>query len=398
MMQSEEYLMNPLIEKDIQTIQSIEAVPYIMKMLSDATGLRFICIARVTEVKWTTCAVLDLVNFDLNPGDELEITTTFCSQVRRSSQPIVIEHAQTDAHYSKSEIPIMYGFESYFSFPIFNSNGDFFGTLCGLDPLPAKLKTTEIEHQIKSFAELISRQIEVDQRLSIAESDLFNQKTAFKLQEQYIAILGHDLRTPLSALTMGVSFLKQQVKDETSQKILARMDNSTTRMTRLISDVMDLTREKMGNGMVLNIKTVDNLEDTLTHTVSELSGLHPQRAIQTDINIKGLVDCDPERIAQLLSNLLINAIVHGDPAQMIDVKSTIEDGIFSLSVSNGGEPITPEKIDKLFKPFWQNESNKKTGGLGLGLFIASQITSAHNGTLKVSSNESKTVFTFQATL
>ena len=258
--------MNPLIEKDIQTIQSIEAVPHIMKMLSDATGLRFICIARVTEVKWTTCAVLDLVDFNLNPGDELDITTTFCSQVRRSTQPIVIEHAQKDTHYSKSEIPIMYGFESYFSFPIFNSNGDFFGTLCGLDPLPAKLKTTEIEHQIKSFAELISRQIEVDQRLSIAESDLFNQKTAFKLQEQYIAILGHDLRTPLSALTMGVSFLKQQVKDETSQRILARMDNSTTRMTRLISDVMDLTRGKMGNGIELNIKTVDNLEDTLIHS------------------------------------------------------------------------------------------------------------------------------------
>ena len=226
--------MNPLIEKDIQTIQSIEAVPHIMKMLSDATGLRFICIARVTEVKWTTCAVLDLVDFNLNPGDELDITTTFCSQVRRSTQPIVIEHAQKDAHYSKSEIPIMYGFE--------------------------------IQNQIKSFAELISRQIEVDERLSIAESDLFNQKTAFKLQEQFIAILGHDLRTPLSALTMGVSFLKQQVKDETSQRILARMDNSTTRMTRLISDVMDLTRGKMGNGIELNIKTVDNLEDTLIHS------------------------------------------------------------------------------------------------------------------------------------
>mgnify|MGYP003636247073 FL=1 len=90
--------------------------------------------------------------------------------------------------------------------------------------------------------------------------------------------------------------------------------------------------------------------------------------------------------------------MHGDPAQMIDVKSTIEDGIFLLSVSNGGAPISPEKIDKLFSPFWRNESNKQTGGLGLGLFIASQITSAHNGTLTVRSDESKTVFTFQATL
>ncbi|MBU2879267.1 MULTISPECIES: GAF domain-containing sensor histidine kinase [Aliiglaciecola] len=390
--------MNSSIEKDIQIIQSIDAVPYIMNMLSEATGLRFICIARVTDKKWTTCAVHDLVNFNINPGDELEISTTFCSQVRKSTQPIVIEHAQNDAIYSKSEIPIMYGFESYFSFPIYSQDGNFFGTLCGLDPLPAKLKTIEIEHQIKSFAELISRQIEVNQKLSNAESNLFDEQTAAKLREQYIAILGHDLRTPLSALTMGISFLIEQIKDDTSQKILARMDNSATRMKRLISDVMDLTHGKMGNGIELNVKTVNNLQDILAHTISELTDLHPQRTIRTDIKMVGSVECDPERISQLLSNLLINAIVHGDPTQIIEVKSIIENGIFSLSVSNGGAPINPETIDKLFQPFWRNESNKQTGGLGLGLFIASQITSAHNGTLAVSSNKSRTVFTFQATL
>ncbi|WJG08874.1 GAF domain-containing sensor histidine kinase [Aliiglaciecola sp. LCG003] len=390
--------MNSLIEKDIRTIQSIEAVPFIMKMLSDATGLRFICIARVTDSKWTTCAVLDLVNFNLNPGDQLDIDTTFCNQVRKSTQPIIIEHAQNDGHYSQSPIPTMYGFESYFSFPIYSKDGNFFGTICGLDPLPAKLKTSEIELKIKSFAELISRQITADERLNIAESELFNEQAAAKLREQYIAILGHDLRTPLSALTMGVSFLKEQVKDETSQKILARMDNSANRMKRLISDVMDLTHGKMGNGIELKVKPVSNLQEILIHTVSELSGLHPQRAIQTSIKIEGSFNCDPERLTQLLSNLLINAIVHGDPQQIVEVKSTIEHGIFSLSVSNGGAPISPETIDKLFQPFWRNESNKQTGGLGLGLFIASQITAAHNGTLTVNSDESRTVFTFQATL
>lgn len=390
--------MNALIEKDVQTIQSIEAVPHIMQMLSDATGLRFICIARVTDEKWTTCAVLDRVSFNLHPGDELDISTTFCIQVKRSTKPIVIQHASKDPHFCKSEIPIMYGFESYFSFPVYSKEGQFFGTLCGLDPLPAKLKTIEITQQIKSFADLISRQIEADERLINAESELFDEKAAAKLQEQYIAILGHDLRTPLSALTMGVDFLMEHANDDTSQKVLARMDSSATRMKRLISDVMDLTRGKMGSGMELNVKSVNNLEDTLIHTVEELSGLHPKRAIKTSINVKGAVICDPERIAQLLSNLLINAIVHGDPQQAIDVKSTIENGTLSLSVSNGGLPIPPEVIDKLFQPFWRNESNKQTGGLGLGLFIASQITFAHNGSLKVSSTEGRTIFTFQAKL
>ncbi|AMJ88388.1 histidine kinase [Alteromonas stellipolaris] len=390
--------MSSSIERDIRTIQSIEAVPHIMKMLSDVTGLRFICVARVTEDNWTMCAVYDQVNFNLIPGDQLDIKTTFCSQVRKSTKAIVIEHAKKDDVYRQSEIPKMYGFESYFSFPIYNKNGDFFGTLCGLDPRPAVLKTDRIESQIKSFAELISRQMEVDDRLAAVETDLISEQAAAKLREQYIAILGHDLRTPLSALKMGVDFLVDHASDATSQKVLARMDNSAKRMTRLISDVMDFTHGQMGKGIQLNVKPASDLKSVLVHTVSELSGLHPDREILADIIIDGTFSCDPERISQLLSNLLINAIVHGDAAQPIKVMANIEEETLTLSVSNGGTPISADVIDKLFHPFWRNENNKKTGGLGLGLFIASQIAEAHKGSLMVHSDENETVFSFKAAL
>ena len=390
--------MSSSIERDIRTIQSIEAVPHIMKMLSDVTGLRFICVARVTEDNWTMCAVYDQVNFNLIPGDQLDIKTTFCSQVRKSTKAIVIEHAKKDDVYRQSEIPKMYGFESYFSFPIYNKNGDFFGTLCGLDPRPAVLKTDRIESQIKSFAELISRQMEVDDRLAAVETDLISEQAAAKLREQYIAILGHDLRTPLSALKMGVDFLVDHASDATSQKVLARMDNSAKRMTRLISDVMDFTHGQMGKGIQLNVKPASDLKSVLVHTVSELSGLHPDREILADIIIDGTFSCDPERISQLLSNLLINAIVHGDAAQPIKVMANIEEETLTLSVSNGGTPISADVIDKLFHPFWRNENNKKTGGLGLGLFIASQIAEAHKGSLMVHSDENETVFSFKTAL
>jgi signal transduction histidine kinase len=390
--------MSSSIERDIRTIQSIEAVPHIMKMLSDVTGLRFICVARVTEDNWTMCAVYDQVNFNLIPGDQLDNKTTFCSQVRKSTKAIVIEHAKKDDVYRQSEIPKMYGFESYFSFPIYNQNGDFFGTLCGLDPRPAVLKTDKIESQIKSFAELISRQMEVDDRLAAVETDLISEQAAAKLREQYIAILCHDLRTPLSALKMGVDFLVDHASDATSQKVLARMDNSAKRMTRLISDVMDFTHGQMGKGIQLNVKPASDLKSVLVHTVSELSGLHPDREILADIIIDGTFSCDPERISQLLSNLLINAIVHGDAAQPIKVMANIEEETLTLSVSNGGTPISADVIDKLFHPFWRNEKNKKTGGLGLGLFIASQIAEAHKGSLMVHSDENETVFSFKAAL
>jgi len=288
--------------------------------------------------------------------------------------------------------------KSGFSFPIYNQNGDFFGTLCGLDPRPAVLKTDKIESQIKSFAELISRQMEVDDRLAAVETDLISEQAAAKLREQYIAILCHDLRTPLSALKMGVDFLVDHASDATSQKVLARMDNSAKRMTRLISDVMDFTHGQMGKGIQLNVKPASDLKSVLVHTVSELSGLHPDREILADIIIDGTFSCDPERISQLLSNLLINAIVHGDAAQPIKVMANIEEETLTLSVSNGGTPISADVIDKLFHPFWRNEKNKKTGGLGLGLFIASQIAEAHKGSLMVHSDENETVFSFKAAL
>ncbi|WP_018982277.1 GAF domain-containing sensor histidine kinase [Salinimonas chungwhensis] len=386
------------VDKDLQTIQSIDAVPHIMSMLADTTGLRFICVARVTESYWKSCAVLDKVSFDLKPGDELDIKATFCDRVRSTAKPIIIEQASTDGTYSRSDIPLMYGFESYFSYPIYDHNNNFFGTICGLDPLPKKLNTPFIKGQIAAFAELISRQLEAEEALTNTQSDLSYEQTASKLREQYIAILGHDLRTPLSSVSMGIDYLKGNVTDETSQKVLTKMDKSTKRMTRLISDVMDFTHGKMGNGIPLKLSSVEDLGSALLWTVNELVDLHPECDVQADIEIAGTFNCDQDRISQLLSNLLINAIVHGDHKQPIYVKGRTNKDELELSVSNGGQPIPPETQERLFQPFWREQSSSHSQGLGLGLFIASQIAEAHDGELRVDSNTQQTIFTFKAIL
>lgn len=390
--------MQHAIQQDIAAIQAIEAVPYIMNILSEATGLRFICVARVTKDNWTMCSVLDKVNFNLEPGDELEIQTTFCSQVRQSAKAIVIEEASKDSAYKTSPIPTMYGFESYFSYPIYKTDGTFFGTLCGLDPVPASLKTAKIDNQISAFAELISCQLEANDQLSMTQSALYDEQSAAKLREQYIAILGHDIRTPLSSLKMGVDFLTDTISEASAQKVLKRMNNSVHKMKRLINDVMDFTHGKMGKGLVLDVRPTDSLQPVLLHAVNELATLHPECTINTNIHIKGTLFCDPERIGQLLSNLLINAIIHGDKERPIDVFAGKNNGVFTLSVANGGTPIPEETKAKLFQPFWRKEGDAPSGGLGLGLFIASQIAQAHQGKLSVTSTQQATVFTFSAKL
>ncbi|MED5424196.1 MAG: GAF domain-containing protein, partial [Pseudomonadota bacterium] len=131
---------NGAVHQDIQAIDAIEAIPHIMQILASSLNLRFICVARVTEEAWTLCAVLDNAEFGLTPGDHLDIETTFCRSVRASRKEIVINHASADEEYCDNPIPVMYGFESYFSYPIYDANGDFFGTLCGLDPEPRELR------------------------------------------------------------------------------------------------------------------------------------------------------------------------------------------------------------------------------------------------------------------
>ena len=105
-------VMNEASQRDIQAIDAIAAIPHIMQILATSLGLRFICVARVTEQAWTMCAVLDNAEFRLSPGDSLDIETTFCRTVRAREKEIVINHASADNQYSDNPIPTMYGFES----------------------------------------------------------------------------------------------------------------------------------------------------------------------------------------------------------------------------------------------------------------------------------------------
>ena len=121
---------------DLLTVQRISAVPAILQVLSETTGLRFAAVARVTETNWTAC-VFDRIEFGLKVGGELDVTTTLCSEIHASHQPIIISQVSADPDYCHHHTPQIYGFESYISVPVLRANGSFFGTLCALDPLPA---------------------------------------------------------------------------------------------------------------------------------------------------------------------------------------------------------------------------------------------------------------------
>jgi len=380
------------IEADLATIARIEAVPTILDAVSELTGLRFVCIARVTDTALTICALLDRLNFGFKVGDSLDVSTTLCEKVREKQTAIIIDSVP-DSEYRDHHAPRMYGFQSYFSIPLYRPDGEYFGTLCGLDPAPAQLSTDAMRKTLALFTELVARQLASEVVLGKTRIALDDAIETSVLREQFIAVLSHDVRTPLSTIMNGIDILGQVVEPATLP-LLETMRRSGKRISSLIDDVSDFARGRMGGGIALEMRREHNLEDTLRQVVEELRHVYPARTIDADIPSGIDLLCDGQRMAQLLSNLLKNAIVHGSPSELVSVRVMSTPEVFQMAVTNVGPEIPPEIRAQLFKPFWQGSNAGTKMGLGLGLYIASEIARSHGGSLNIASSGGQTTFTY----
>ncbi|MFC5067713.1 ATP-binding protein [Flaviflagellibacter deserti] len=227
------------------------------------------------------------------------------------------------------------------------------------------------------------------------EERLHAERTLGELREQFIAVLGHDLRNPLAAISSGLRILAQEEQTAKSKKVIGLMQGSALRMFGLIDNVLDFARGRLGGGITLRLSH-EALGPVLEHVVEELQTAYPERAVEKAIVITQQVLCDQARIAQLASNLLGNAFTHGAAELPVKIAATTEDGMFKLCVSNAGPPIPPEAMKQLFQPFQRGDRSSE--GLGLGLHIASEIAKAHDGSLTVRSDANETCFTFEMPL
>ncbi len=158
------------IQADLSAIDGIAAVPTMLNVICQTTGMGFAAVARVTEDRWIACSVRDDIAFGLKPGDELQIATTFCDQIRRSAAPVIIDHVAEDPAFQQHAIPKLYGFESYISVPITLPDGSFFGTLCAIDRKPAQVNRPNIVGMFRMFADLIGFHLDAHRRLAAGEA------------------------------------------------------------------------------------------------------------------------------------------------------------------------------------------------------------------------------------
>lgn len=158
------------------------------------------------------------------------------------------------------------------------------------------------------------------------------------MREQFIAVLGHDLRNPIAAVDAGTSRLLKEGWTDRSPLVLKLMKSSISRMSGLVDNVMDLARARMGGGITLDI-AADDLATTLNNVVDELRLAHPDREVVVDIALPAPVLVDRLRIAQMFSNLVANAFTHGVETEPVRILAALKDGHVEICVSNGGAPI-----------------------------------------------------------
>ncbi|PTL83293.1 ATP-binding protein [Vitiosangium sp. GDMCC 1.1324] len=216
-----------------------------------------------------------------------------------------------------------------------------------------------------------------------------------ELREQLIAVLGHDLRNPLNAITAS-AFLLQRTEDLSAgaQRAVERIRNSAGRMARMLSDILDFARSSMGGGLPVHRERV-NLHDICRSTLEELQVANPGRRLELDVQGDGVGCWDADRLAQVVGNLVGNALQHGRPDTPVRVEVRDAGSDVYLHVHNEGEPIPPELQAMLFQPFRRGTTGKAaTRSVGLGLYIVRQVAQAHGGSVEVHSAQGEgTTFT-----
>ena len=235
-----------------------------------------------------------------------------------------------------------------------------------------------------------TRAEDLNRGLTASEREL---RGTVEFREQLLGIVGHDLRNPLGAITMAAGMLlRNNNLGEADARLVARIINSSQRMTKMIADMLDFTRARLGGGLPVSFIRAD-LGEICRHVVAEME---LSSAVPVSFESEGdlLGTWDGDRLYQVVSNLAGNAIDYATPGTAVVVKAVVDGAEVVVEVSNQGEPIPPDVLPIIFQPFRRATRQEKSGGrhLGLGLYIANQIVLEHAGTLGARSAAGTTTF------
>lgn len=240
------------------------------------------------------------------------------------------------------------------------------------------------------FAGFIGSCVDIHERhvAQMAKDERSEQELAFarEFEQWVLAIVSHDIRNPLGAIDGSAQLLAMRAgRDEQMKTIADRIARSAARITNIVGDLLDVSRERHGGGIPVVLSQTD-LHSLCREVADEIATFATDRKIELDCEGAATGMWDPNRVTQALSNLIGNAVKHSEPGTPIGVRVRTEDSHAIVEVHNAGA-IPHDVMPKLFEPFAaRSDGQRKRDGLGLGLFIARSIARAHQGELQVASS------------
>jgi signal transduction histidine kinase len=258
-------------------------------------------------------------------------------------------------------------------------------------------RKSEPNPDVKDLDDITRFNESMDQSLAMAVASYTDRVD--RSREMFLAILGHDLRNPLTSISMSAQLASMQTQPNSELRdALAQIQSGVKTMSGLISDLIDFATTRLGTGMPLVLSSV-NLEVLSREVLNEFEAANPSRTFRFETRGELTCSCDGARVRQVISNLLGNALEHGSKEHDIEFSLAAEGQEMLLTVRNQGSPIPADLLPTIFDPMVRNISNdaqlsRRAGSVGLGLYIAHEIVTAHGGTIDViSSVGSGTIFT-----
>jgi len=245
----------------------------------------------------------------------------------------------------------------------------------------------ELLHARRRAEELHTRSMETQRALVDAQAELDVQRRAAEdralFAEQMMGVVSHDLRNPLSTIQLSATVLKAQELTPKQRNRVEAILRATARSTRMIADLLDFTQARLGRGLHVDPAEIDP-HAVVGQAVDDLRIAYPGRSVVLRTAGTGRAFVDADRLAQLLGNLVSNAIAHGDPEGTVTIAAAIDDRALTLTVHNTGAPIPAAQMPALFEPMTRGEA--KGEGIGLGLFIVCEIARRHGGSVAARSS------------
>jgi signal transduction histidine kinase len=392
---------------DIEKIQSIQIVPLMLDVICQSTGMGFAAIARVTTEKWIVCSVRDDINFGLQPGGELQIETTICDEIQKSKKAVIIDHVAEDDHFRNHHTPLMYGFQSYISIPIVLKTGEFFGTLCAIDPKPALLNNEKTIGMFKLFAELISfhlQSIDLMEQSKATVTDL-NRKLTNSIDEnrQYHFISNHNLQEPLRKVRLFSDMLVTATENnnlEKAKEFALKINSGAQKFSMMIKDLSGLSELNQASAFE-NVDLSRVVEDVCKQ-------LHLSIGTEDAVLKTGslpFVHAVPIQMEQLFYHLIHNAVKFAkeNESPRISISSSFIDQLPSqfnnhngsiskfveIKIEDHGIGIEKSQLEKIFDIFARLGYEQSVPGAGIGLAYCRKIIRNHGGEIRATSEPGK---------